>query len=229
MHRSDFLLMIKSIVSDIDGTLTDEKRRINIDAIKALREAEEAGFKVSLCTGNILGFALGASKLIGTSGGVIAEDGGIVFYNSKIEVFGSLEEPLRCYDFIKEKAVLLPTFLRRTGIVVYNISVNEILNIARKHELNIEISDSGFGIHIKNEGINKGTALKNLAELMKIDLKETVYIGDNYNDIPAFEVAGYRMAVKNAVKELKEKADYITKKSYGNGGAEAVRKIVRNY
>ncbi|MCK4311021.1 MAG: HAD-IIB family hydrolase, partial [Methanomicrobia archaeon] len=123
----------------------------------------------------------------------------------------------------------LPTFLRRTGIVVYNISVNEILNIARKHELNIEISDSGFGIHIKNEGINKGTALKNLAELMKIDLKETVYIGDNYNDIPAFEVAGYRMAVKNAVKELKEKADYITKKSYGNGGAEAVRKIVRNY
>ncbi|MCK4432295.1 MAG: phosphoglycolate phosphatase [Methanomicrobia archaeon] len=221
--------MIKSIVSDIDGTLTDEKRRINIDAIKALREAEEAGFKVSLCTGNILGFALGASKLIGTSGGVIAEDGGIIFYDSKIEVFGSLEEPLRCYDFIKEKADLLPTFLRRTGIVVYNISVNEILNIARKHELNIEISDSGFGIHIKNEGINKGTALKNLAELMKIDLKETVYIGDNYNDIPAFEVAGYRMAVKNAVKELKEKADYITKKSYGNGGAEAVRKIVRNY
>ena len=220
---------MKSIVSDIDGTLTDKKRRINIDAIRALREAEEADFKVSLCTGNIIGFALGASKLIGTSGGVIAEDGGIISYNSKIEVSGSLEEPLRCYEFIKEKVDVAPIFLRKTGIVVYNIDVNEILDIASKHNLNIEVTDSGFGIHIKNKGVNKGNALKKLAKMMNIDLKETIYIGDNYNDIPAFEVVGYRIAVKNAVKELKEKADYITRKSYGNGGAEAIRKVIGDY
>ncbi len=215
------------IVSDIDGTLTDKKRRITIDAINALREAEAEGFHVSLSTGNTLGYAHGASRLIGATGGMIAEDGGIVSYNTNIETFGTLEEPLRCYELIKDRASLLPTFLRKTEVVVTGMGVEEIQEVAERHDLKIEICDSSYGIHIKNKNVNKGTALKKLAELMEIDLEDTVFIGDSYNDLPAFEAAGYSIAVNSGVEELKEKADYVTKKPYGEGGAEAIRKIIQ--
>ncbi|MEA1992835.1 MAG: phosphoglycolate phosphatase [Euryarchaeota archaeon] len=214
------------IVSDIDGTLTDGKRRIITEAITVMREAEKAGFNISLSTGNTLGYALGASRLIGTSGGVIAEDGGIISYKSKIEMLGTLDEPMKCYELIKEKAALLPTFLRKTEVVVDNITVDEILEVVMNHNLAIEVCDSTYGIHIKNRGVNKGTAMKKLAEMMQIPLADTVFIGDSYNDLPAFEVTGYSIAVKNAVPELKEIADYITEGSFGEGGAEAVRKIM---
>jgi hypothetical protein len=217
--------MIELIVSDIDGTLTDKKRKILIDAVRAVREAEDAGIPISLCTGNTLGFALGASRLIGTSGGVIAEDGGIIAYESKIKSLGTLDEPLKCYELIKEKASLFPTFLRKTGIVVDGISVEEIREVIALHALPLDVVDSGYGIHIKNRGVHKGAALTILAGMMGVSLANTAFIGDSYNDIAAFTAVGYRIAVANAVEELKKTADYVTEKSYGNGSAEAIRKI----
>jgi hydroxymethylpyrimidine pyrophosphatase-like HAD family hydrolase len=45
---------------------------------------------------------------------------------------------------------------------------------------------------------------------MKIGLKDVIGIGDNRNDLDFCEKAGYVVAVRNAVKELKALADFIT-------------------
>jgi len=45
---------------------------------------------------------------------------------------------------------------------------------------------------------------------MSLNMNEIVAIGDNMNDISLFEHAGYRVAMGNAVDELKSIADFVT-------------------
>lgn len=57
---------------------------------------------------------------------------------------------------------------------------------------------------------DKGSGLIKLAEILRIDPKMTVGMGDNENDITLIERAGVGIAVANAIPEAREAADYIT-------------------
>jgi len=70
---------------------------------------------------------------------------------------------------------------------------------------------------------DKAVALRGLLEEHGLDESECLYMGDDINDLTAFEAAGVRVAVANAVREVKDSADIITEKSGGNG---AVRELV---
>ena len=60
------------------------------------------------------------------------------------------------------------------------------------------------------KGVNKGVSLLRLAEHLRIDVKNTVAIGDYNNDIPMLEAAGLGVAVSNACKEALDAADVVT-------------------
>lgn len=63
---------------------------------------------------------------------------------------------------------------------------------------------------IMPKGTNKGVALRKLAELLGIDIKNTIAVGDYNNDIEMIKAAGKGFAVANAVPEAKAVADHIT-------------------
>ncbi len=60
------------------------------------------------------------------------------------------------------------------------------------------------------KGISKATALHNLVELLKLDIKRTIAIGDYDNDIAMIRDAGLGIAVENASDNAKSVADHIT-------------------
>ncbi len=60
------------------------------------------------------------------------------------------------------------------------------------------------------KGADKGTLLTKMAELLGIDMKRTVAIGDYNNDVPMLRAAGLGVAVSNAVASAREAADHIT-------------------
>ena len=63
---------------------------------------------------------------------------------------------------------------------------------------------------ILTKGINKGTLLVRMAEILKIDLSKTVAVGDYNNDIAMLRAAGLGIAVANACDAAKEAADHVT-------------------
>ena len=77
-----------------------------------------------------------------------------------------------------------------------------------------------------NPEANKGRALSFLAEGLDIAKEQIMAIGDSYNDIGLFQAAGLRIAMGNAVEELKRQADYITADCKDDGLALAVEKFV---
>ncbi len=66
-------------------------------------------------------------------------------------------------------------------------------------------------------GVDKGTALRSIAETLGVTLDHTYAFGDGVNDIVMVEAAGHGIAMGNAVDALKEKAEYITTDIHDNG------------
>ncbi len=59
------------------------------------------------------------------------------------------------------------------------------------------------------KGVNKGTGLIHLAELMNIKIENTVAVGDYYNDAEMVEAAGIGVFAANAPDDLKARADLV--------------------
>lgn len=75
---------------------------------------------------------------------------------------------------------------------------------------------------------DKAAAMQALLAKHGLRPGEAAYIGDDINDLPAFEVAGVRIAVANAAEHLKAKADWVTPRSGGQGAVrDAIEEILR--
>lgn len=86
---------------------------------------------------------------------------------------------------------------------------------------------SGRYLELNLFGVDKGLGLRELADHLGIDMKETIAIGDNFNDIGMLKVAGLSIAVSNAHPEIKAMCDYITEADHNEGGvAEAIERFI---
>ncbi len=81
-------------------------------------------------------------------------------------------------------------------------------------------------VEILPKGVNKGNALRKVAELTGKDLKHIVVIGDYYNDLEMFGMAGYCAAVNEAPDEVKAAADIVTEKTCLQGAVGEVLETV---
>ena len=80
---------------------------------------------------------------------------------------------------------------------------------------------------IQNCG-DKAAALTELRELYGLRFDETAFVGDDINDLPAFAVAGLKIAVADASETLKAEADWVTPRRGGHGAVrDAIEEILR--
>ncbi len=100
-------------------------------------------------------------------------------------------------------------------------------NLTRKKLLDIDqlaISASARdNIEITSIHAQKGLAVKAYAQKLGISMNDVMVIGDSFNDISMFEVAGVRVAMENAEQEVKELADFVTNSNEEDGVAFAIR------
>jgi len=95
----------------------------------------------------------------------------------------------------------------------------------KDHELAMVSSGTGL-IDVMTTDVSKGNATAVLAEYLGVDLTETVVLGDNYNDISMFKVAGLSIAMENAEEELKKMADIVTSSNDDSGFCDAVYRYI---
>lgn len=232
-------MAIEAIAVDIDGTITDDTRKICISAIEALRKAENAGIPTIIVTGNVVNYAYAAEVLIGCSGGIVCENGGVVFKegenNNAVETMVERDFVTSAENHLKEKMGDLfdkhashDNMYRLTETVFYKTLDNQILEDALKdfkYLDQLEIYDSGFALHITDKRVNKGTSLRYLCERNGINMENVMAIGDSQNDEDFLKEVGYKIAVGNAEDKLKEISTYTCEKFYGDGVAEAIEKF----
>lgn len=90
------------------------------------------------------------------------------------------------------------------------------------------VKTAPFLIEVMNKNTNKGYAISAMAKNLKISQDEIMSIGNERNDIPMLEQAGFAVAMANAVPELKAHADFITKSNMQSGVGYAIEKLLAN-
>jgi len=231
---------IKAIAVDIDGTITDKDRKICISAIEAIRAAEKINIPTIIVTGNIFFYGYATSVLIGTSGGVVAENGGVISEIhdgiQKINVLGDIQKVKNAYNYLKsrinekydykyELKKVDDSGNRLSEIAIYRTLDKKIIKEELKN-FDVKVYDTQFAIHITDRNINKGSSLEIVAKKKEIKMDEIMAIGDSENDVEFLANAGLKVAVANADDSLKDIADYITSNKYGDGVHEAIRKFI---
>ena len=78
------------------------------------------------------------------------------------------------------------------------------------------------------KGVSKGDLLMKLADLLGVDRKRTIAVGDNDNDASMIKAAGVGYAVANGSKAAKDAADIITVSNEEDAIAKIIDDLDKN-
>ena len=76
-------------------------------------------------------------------------------------------------------------------------------------------------LEIYPKNVSKGSAAINLCKQLNIDIKDSIAVGNDYNDIELLQVAGKGYVVKNAPEKLKSQYEVVSSNE-NNGFSEAI-------
>ncbi|WP_338599615.1 phosphoglycolate phosphatase [Sulfolobus tengchongensis] len=222
--------MIKLVLMDLDGTLTEDRdtTRIDLDALYAIRVLQKNSIKVGLVSGNSYPVLRGLYTYLHLDGGFVAENGCIVFFGKeKYRVCRQMDKNL--INEFKSLFKLRDTWQNEYrecdfGFVPANLN-NEMLEWAKQK--NLYIKSSGYAVHLAYHPAGKGIGVRKLLDLQGLMKEEVVGIGDSSTDVELFEQVGFKVAVGNADEELKSIADYVTNNKSGKGVREFVDKLLK--
>ena len=75
-------------------------------------------------------------------------------------------------------------------------------------------------------GVDKGSGARRFASHVGVDLADMMVIGDGWNDIPMFEIAGISIAMEGAPAELLALADAVVPGIDRDGAARAITEFI---
>jgi Cof subfamily protein (haloacid dehalogenase superfamily) len=91
-------------------------------------------------------------------------------------------------------------------------------SVVKNNKVNTETFYEIFGPNSSKE-----LSFKYLLEYFNVSPEETMYLGDNFNDIGMLKLVGYPVVMENAPEEVKKYAKYISKSNNEAGVAYAVK------
>lgn len=107
-------------------------------------------------------------------------------------------------------------------VLVFGPSIEQIIELEKFinnkwPNLSTHIVSNGYSIEITDKFATKGYGNEFVANLLNLDIKNCVHIGDSKNDLLALPQTGYLIALRNATDELKKVAFWIGQ-DYKNAG-----------
>jgi hydroxymethylpyrimidine pyrophosphatase-like HAD family hydrolase len=219
MERRVTSLQIDAFAMDLDGTLTSEGQPLKPELVDAMRRMSELGVKLILVTGRCSGEAMRITGE-GMFDAIVSENGAVL-------TVGSAREPQMPDGWAEERTRLLPHFEKGCEEVIISSSVGN-LALARSLVSGLaRVQVNKDRLMIVPAGVDKGSGLTAVLKTLDLSSGRTACVGDGENDIPMFDVSGFRVALANSVEELKRRADYVAGNSDGDGTMEAIRVLIR--
>jgi Cof subfamily protein (haloacid dehalogenase superfamily) len=110
-------------------------------------------------------------------------------------------------------------------LTLHSTQREQLLNHMKKPGLMVTAS-APTNLEVMHENGHKGNGLRVMAQHYNIPLENTIAMGDNFNDVPMLEAAGFSIAMGNAEDKVKEICDAVTLSNNESGVAHALRTYV---
>jgi N-acylneuraminate cytidylyltransferase len=110
--------------------------------------------------------------------------------------------------------------LREKGVDVMILSSepNSVVT-ARAKKMEVE-AIHGIGLQ------DKGRVMREVLEKKSIKAENVIFVGNDVNDLPCFEIAGWSVAVADAFPEVRQAADFVLNKSGGRGAVRELCELI---
>ncbi len=212
---------ISAVVVDYDRTLSDAELRPSPEALEALAQLKRRrGWRIIIASGRPISFFLSHERMLSLADAVVAENGAIIHIpkDGNTMVFG-------------EDLSEIERALSRLGVPFE--AFDAILSVERGAEGLVKRAIAEAGAEVKVEynvdtlmilpkDVNKLRGVRMAIELLGVE-GGFIAFGDGENDVELMRDAEFGVAVANAADEVRTRADYVTKRPYGEGVAEFIR------
>jgi phosphoglycolate phosphatase len=219
------------VVTDVDGTLTDRSRRLDPNAVRAVRVLEDRGVPVVLATGNVLPIALALHRSLGLTGPIVAENGGLAWWKDgdgrdRVRRLADRRVALAAYrDLVRAGLPARRLFTdrwRESEVAIEpTVSVAAIRRVLGPRPLTVE--STGFAIHLMERGAGKTSALAHVLRPLGRSLADAVVLGDGDNDVGMLRAAGFGVSFSSGSRRARAAADYVTRAAYAGGFVEGLK------
>ena len=161
--------------------------------------------------------------------------GDAIYYTEKNSVIPKLMEK---FGAVYEQTSTYETYLRNTLEVVIVSDDNRSMKYVKQkmefpYSIGLETSyfksqrhDRAYYLEIRRKGSSKGKGLMRLLKYLRIKPHHAAVIGDWYNDVSLFKTPVFKVAVANAVPEIKRLSNIITKNSNNKDGVAEFLEMV---
>ncbi|MFC3748011.1 Cof-type HAD-IIB family hydrolase [Paenibacillus sp. GCM10012306] len=234
---------------DMDGTLLNDEQIITPKTVEWIQKAVEAGVHVCLSTGRSFNGAWPYAKQLGLKTPMVTVNGSEV-WRAPYELYRrSLMDPKlvsQLYDMAERYGIWFWAYSleqvhnrenwdgstedREWLKFGYSTEDDDI-----RHKLLLELQDLG-GLEITNSsphnleinplGINKATGIKEVCQLLGIDMSQVVAVGDSLNDLAVIQQAGLGVAMGNAQETVRQEADAVVASNNEDGIAEVIQRFI---
>ncbi len=242
---------IKALALDLDGTVLGADERFSPAVAEAVQKAAEV-VHVSIVTGRESDSLLPFARELGLTAPQVGDNGALILDPITGESLWSAPMPIEtampAVRLIVESGYMFMA-THETGVVhdpenldsreltrvtafdVTEEEANGLVSWASTHEgldaVKAYLPYNGlWSVNFTRSGVNKGTGLRALCDMLAIQPSEIAAVGDSFNDLPMFEVAGLPIAMGRAPFQLLELARHEVGTVEQDGLVEAIERYV---
>ena len=245
---------VKSIVVDLDRTLLHTDHTLSAYTVGVLKTCRRCGFRIMVATARPLRTTEKYRELIGFDAMVVSNGARIIFGNQQIDygicsrsaesILNALgrypqvrvtietgdcaysNHPIADYETILSDDLL--GVVRNKGVlkILVHLDSREILELVQKElpqDLYYTLAH-GYLLQIMDRNATKWNGIKTMLKFCNCSADETVYFGDDHDDIEPIKRCGMGVVVSNGIDEAKSVADYVTQSNDEDGVAKFIER-----
>lgn len=245
----------KLLITDIDGTLAPNlgmpPRNFSPSQrlLGAVTKAIDKNISLNFCTGRDKDTVMKISRTLALQSPHIIEGGAKIISSSGTTLWvryiieTSVNKIIKLLHTIASFSLIvngieivntIPTtnLDKITAVLGYDLSQDQIEKIKQDlsscHDVVFVVNQDRTGntVYITDILGTKAHGVKKLLELLDISKEQTIGIGDGNNDKPLLLECGLKIAMGNAVSEVKEVADFVAPDVSDDGVAYCIEKFV---
>ena len=204
------------LVCDFDGTLATDSV-VNPRTLEALQAVLASGRKLVLATGRQLPELIEIFPQLSLFAWVVAENGAVVYETATGNVEVLADPPSENFlQLLKERGIK-PLSQGNAIVATTSNHAKALSDLIQTMDLAYDVILNKDSAMVLPMGVNKGSGLSWVLNKLRLSEKQVIVVGDGENDSDLFSVSGFRVAVANAVPELKRIADWVTPSAAGLG------------
>ena len=214
-----------ALTCDYDGTIA-RHGQCAPSTIDALKRVRASGRKLILATGRELEDLRTVLPDLTIFDRIVAENGALLYRpaTQDHQLLAAAPAP----QFIEElrRRGVQPLSVGQCIVATWHPFESTVLDVIREQGLDLQVIFNKDAVMVLPSGVNKATGLQHALTELQLSPHNAVGVGDAENDHVFLAMCECSVAVANALPALKERADFVTERSHGDGVEELIEKLL---